>query len=84
MTDGKRTGQEIALTREQVSILAHTVHRAAGNCYCGGGPDMDRLVELGLMEFAGQVSWVPDKYYHITPAGREQLQRFASSAGGAR
>ena len=43
-----------ALSREQLSILDHTEHRAAGGYYCGGGKDMDALVAAGLMEYAGR------------------------------
>lgn len=67
------TGREMALTREQLSILDHTEHRAARGLYCGDGPDMDRLVELGLMELAGRVKYVPEPYYRITSAGRVRL-----------
>lgn len=62
------------LTREQRAILHHTVHRAAGGFYCGGGPDMDVLVARGLMQSAGRKSFVPDEYFRITAAGRTALQ----------
>lgn len=35
------------LSTEQKAILDHTMHRAAGGLYCGGGRDMDLLVEEG-------------------------------------
>ena len=60
--------------RYQMDILWHTEHRAAGGLYCGGGPDVDALVEAGLMEYAGRKSFVPDPYYRITAAGREVLR----------
>ena len=63
-----------ALSREQLSILDHTEHRAAGGYYCGGGKDMDALVAAGLMEYAGRKSFVPDPYYKITSAGRSALR----------
>ena len=63
-----------ALSREQLSILDHTEHRAAGGYYCGGGKDMDALVAAGLMEYAGRKSFVPDPYYKITSAGRAALR----------
>lgn len=63
-----------ALTREQISILDHTIHRAAGGYYCGGGKDMDALVAAGLMEYAGRKSFVPDPYYTITGKGRAALR----------
>ncbi|MHB9009712.1 MAG: hypothetical protein ACYDC1_22590 [Limisphaerales bacterium] len=62
------------LTPEQISILHHTAHRAAGGLYCGGSPAMDSLVTAGLMEFAGRKSFVPDDYFRLTPAGRTALQ----------
>jgi hypothetical protein len=33
--------QPITLTAARLDILDHTVKRAAGGFYCGGGPDMD-------------------------------------------
>lgn len=65
----------IELTKEQVSILRHTKRHAAGGLYCGGSPDMDKLVEAGLMEYAGRKSFVPDPYYKLTGAGREALSK---------
>jgi hypothetical protein len=62
------------LTPIQISILEHTLHRAAGGYYCGGGPDMDALVAAGLMEYAGRKSFVPDPYYTITSKGCEALR----------
>jgi hypothetical protein len=62
------------LTRHERDILWHTEHRAAGGFYCGGGPDMDSLVERGLMAYAGRKSFVPDPYYRITSKGREALR----------
>jgi hypothetical protein len=59
------------LNREQLSILDHTINRACRGMYCGDSPDMQSLVERGLMEFAGRVSFVPDPYFRITAAGRE-------------
>lgn len=65
----------IELTKAQVSILRHTKHHAAGGFYCGGSPDMDKLVEAGLMEYAGRKSFVPDPYYKLTVAGRVALSK---------
>jgi hypothetical protein len=59
------------LNREQVSILDHTMHRAAGGLYCGDGPDMDALVDSGLMAYAGRKAFVEWPYYKITEAGRK-------------
>ena len=76
------------LTNEQASILHHTIYRAAGGFYCGGGRDMDILVAAGLMVSAGRKSFVPDEYFRITAAGRTALvehnaaTRSLSSEGG--
>lgn len=58
------------LNREQIGILDHTLHRAAGGLYCGDGKDMQALVAAGLMVSAGRKSFVPDEYFRITEAGR--------------
>lgn len=63
-----------AITVNQRSIMEHTSHRAANGNFCGESPDMDRLVELGLMQYAGKVAWCPDKYYRLTQAGRDFLR----------
>lgn len=63
------------LTREQVSILDHTIHRAAGGFFCGGGKEMDGLVANGLMVSAGRKSFVPDEYFRITTKGRAALEK---------
>ena len=70
--------EQPALTEEQISIMDHTVHRAAGGRYCGGGKDMDRLVELGYMQYIGTPAWADDPFYSITSKGREALR----AAGG--
>jgi hypothetical protein len=64
----------VPATREQVAILHHTEHRAAGGYYCGGGKDMAELVEAGLMVSAGYKAFVPDEYFRITSKGREVLR----------
>ena len=64
----------VTLTSEQRDILHHTVHRAAGGYYCGDGADMDVLVALGFMIYAGKKSFVPEPYYQATPAGRAYLK----------
>lgn len=71
--------QQEPLTREQRDILHHTVHRAAGGFYCGGGKDMDVLVSRGLMRSAGRKSFVPDEYFAITVAGRVALRESQSA-----
>lgn len=64
----------MSLTREQISIMDHVIHHAAGGFYCGTSPDMRELVNLGFMESAGRKSFVPDEYFKITRAGRAALQ----------
>lgn len=62
------------LNCEQLAILDHTAHRAAGGFYCGDSPDMQALVAAGLMESAGRKSFVPDEYFRMTGKGREALR----------
>lgn len=64
-----------ALTKEQIAILEHTVKRAANRAYCGGGPDMDYLVNAGLMVSLGKPGWSMDEFYTITDAGLEVLRK---------
>jgi len=70
------------LNREQFDILDHTEHRAANGLFCGDTPDMQILVQNGLMVSAGRKSFVPDAYFRITGKGREAL-RDASACGEA-
>ena len=63
------------LNTEQVAILDHTAHRAAGGLYCGDSPDMQKLVEMGLMVSQGRKSFVPDEYFRMTGKGREALRK---------
>ena len=70
---------EPKLTKEQASILDHTVHGAAGGLYCGGGRDMDVLVAYGFMVSAGRKSFVPDEYFRITNSGMEALRAIKSN-----
>jgi len=62
------------LNSEQVAILDHTSSRAARGFYCGDSPDMQKLIEAGLMVSAGRKSFVPDEYFRITAAGYEELR----------
>ena len=62
------------LTKEQIEILDHTTHRAAGGLYCGGGKEMTELVNAGLMVSAGRKSFVLDEYFRITSAGSAALR----------
>lgn len=73
MTQGNTPTGTDSVTRQQLEILHHTEHRAAGGFYCGGGKDMDALVAAGLMEYAGRKPFVPDRYYRITSEGRRVL-----------
>ncbi len=67
---------EIALSAEQVSILDHTVNRAANGMHCGDSPDMQLLVTLGMMSSAGRKSFVPDEYFRITGEGLRVLRSY--------
>lgn len=58
------------MTNEQIAILDHTLHRAAGNVYCGDSPDMQGLVKLGYMVSLGKPKWSCGEYFRITQAGR--------------
>jgi hypothetical protein len=62
------------LTQEQIAILNHTAHRAAAGRYCGNSPDMQGLVELGLMRSIGKAAWCHDEFFVMTGAGREALK----------
>lgn len=62
------------LNKEQLAILDHTAHRAAGGLYCGDSPDMQKLIEAGLMVSAGCKSFVPDEYFRMTDKGHEVLR----------
>ena len=57
------------LTREQIMTLDHTLNRAAKRMFNGSGSDIDKLVELGLMEFVGKPDWTPEPYYTLTTYG---------------
>lgn len=62
------------LSTEQKAILDHTMHRTAGGLYCGGGRDIDALVDAGMMVEVGRKSFVPEAYFRITNKGREALK----------
>jgi len=67
-------GEVMKLTKEQIDILDHTMHRAASGFFCGDSPDMQGLVAAGLMESAGRKSFVPEGYFRITEKGRVALE----------
>jgi hypothetical protein len=62
-----------SLNQRQISILEHTVNRAAGGRYCGGSEDMNGLVDMGLMLYIGKPAWCSDPFYAITDKGRAAL-----------
>ena len=68
------------LNKEQADILDHTIHRAAGGFYCGGGKEMNALVAGGLMVSAGRKSFVPDEYFRITRKGQEALREYKTKS----
>jgi len=61
------------LNKEHIAILDHTLHRAAGNRYCGDSEEMQELCKEGLMKSLGKVAWCPDEYFIITDKGRSVL-----------
>lgn len=63
------------LSKEEIAILDHTATRASAGAYCGDSPAMHRLVDLGLMRFRCKVDWVPEPYFVLTDAGRDELRR---------
>jgi len=62
------------LNQEQLAILNHTAHRAAGGFYCGDSPDMQVLVAAGLMVSAGRKAFVKSEYFRLTGKGRDALR----------
>ena len=62
------------MTQEQIAIMEHTACRAAQGMYCGDSPEMQGLVQAGLMESAGRKSFVMDEYFRLTAKGREYLR----------
>jgi hypothetical protein len=68
------------LNNEQMEILKHT-EKSPNSLFCGGSPDMDKLVELGLMTYAGRTGFCPDPYYQITGEGRAALRPTRNAAG---
>lgn len=63
-----------ALDAEQVEILKHANCPESRGQFVGESPEMDGLVERGLMKDIGKPSWCPDTFYEITDAGRDYLQ----------
>ena len=74
----------MTFTTEHLAILDHTLNRAAGGRYCGGSPEMDELVQSGLMKSSGKVAWCPDEYFRITELGRMALREHKPDNRGDR
>lgn len=68
----------IQLSREQMEILNHTIHRTANGLYCGGSDAMSELVRAGYMRSQGKTGFCPDEYFSITPLGREEFHKEAT------
>ncbi len=62
----------MALNNEQKEIIEHTMRNGL---FCGGSKDMDKLVADGLMEYAGEKSFVPDPYYRVTTKGKQAINK---------
>ena len=60
----------IEITKEHIEILKHTMKNGL---YCGDSKEMNDLVELKMMEFAGRKSFVPDPYFRLLPDGKSTL-----------
>ena len=75
------------LTKNQLDILDHTLHRAPQGRYCGDEPDMQKLVKLGLMASVGFAGWCKDEYFIITGKGRgvfaKQTKEVAGTLAGS-
>lgn len=68
------------LTKNQLDILDHTLHRAANRQYFGDSADMKVLVKLGLMRSKGKTSFCPDEVFMITQLGREEYEKGTNNA----
>lgn len=75
------TDTKIKLTSGEALILGYALEKKVsgvyGGCYVGDGPEIDRLCELDLVEYAGRVSWIPDGLYKITQQGMDWLKENA-------
>ena len=56
------------ITDEHYNILKHTV--SGHHYYCGDSPQMQELVEHGLMKCCGTMSVCDDLYFDITADGK--------------
>ena len=61
------------LNKEHLEILNHTLHRAAGQRYCGNSKEMQELVAAGFMKSIGKAPFCIDEYFTITPTGKIAL-----------
>ena len=61
------------LKKAHLEILHHTVYRASCQMFCGDSPEMQELVDAGLMRCLGHKSCVPDPYFGITREGKLAL-----------
>ncbi len=60
----------LKLTKNQIDIIDHTLHRTANGLFCGNSDDMQTLVRLGLMYSQGKAGFCPDEYFGVTAKGR--------------
>ncbi len=63
------------ISKEGKEIMKHTAMRAANGFFCGSSPDMDTLIEQGLMKFAMKAPFCPDSYYCLTEEGHKEVTR---------
>ena len=64
------------LNKEQIAILKFTENKV-DYLYCGNSLDMQILLNLKLMRYAGKLPYVPDSYFTITKKGREILNEIS-------
>lgn len=59
---------------KQLEILKHANRPESHGQFVGESPEMDELVERGMMKDIGRPSWCPDTFYQITQSGRDFLK----------
>lgn len=69
------------LTTSQLETLRHTQRN---QLFCGEDRNVLDCVAMGLMEFAGRKSFVPDRYFRLTDAGRQALAQYARAVEAPR
>jgi len=67
------------ISGEQLEILKHTKRNRR---YCGRDANVTKLVELGLLESCGFVSWCPDEYFSLTKNGNRAIEHRNDAAEG--